>query len=63
MLLKAAREYNIDLAQSFMVGDGENDMQAGLNAGCRIAYIGESARYPSCESLLAFAKALEPRAV
>lgn len=63
MLLRAARKYNIDLAQSFMVGDGENDMQAGLNAGCRIAYIGESPGYPSCESLLAFAKALELRAV
>lgn len=35
MLLKAAVDFNIDLAQSFMVGDGENDVKAGLAAGCR----------------------------
>lgn len=35
MLLKAAADFNIDLAQSFMVGDGENDVKAGLAAGCR----------------------------
>lgn len=35
MLLKAAEDFNIDLTQSFMVGDGENDMKAGLAAGCR----------------------------
>lgn len=35
MLLKAAVDLNIDLAQSFMVGDGENDVKAGLAAGCR----------------------------
>ena len=35
MLLKAAADFNIDLAQSFMVGDGENDVKAGIAAGCR----------------------------
>lgn len=41
MFLKAAEEYNIDLSQSWMVGDSENDIQAGLNAGCKVAYIGK----------------------
>lgn len=43
MLLKAAQEFNIDLAQSWMIGDGENDIKAGMNAGCKTVLIGESA--------------------
>ena len=35
MLLKAAEDFNIDLSRSWMVGDGENDIQAGINAGCK----------------------------
>lgn len=35
MLTKAAEEYNVDLEQSYMVGDGENDVKAGLAAGCK----------------------------
>ena len=35
MLLKAAVNFNIDLSRSWMVGDGENDIQAGINAGCK----------------------------
>ncbi len=35
MLLRAARALNIDLAQSWMVGDGIVDVQAGQAAGCR----------------------------
>ncbi len=40
MLLKAAEDFNIDLSQSWMVGDGENDIRAGENAGCHTALIG-----------------------
>ena len=35
MLLKAAEKYNIDLAESYMVGDDERDMAAGRAAGCK----------------------------
>lgn len=35
MLLKAAEDFNIDLTQSYMIGDGENDVKAGLAAGCQ----------------------------
>ena len=41
MLLAAARDLNIDLAQSWMVGDGENDIRAGRSAGCKTALIGD----------------------
>jgi D-glycero-D-manno-heptose 1,7-bisphosphate phosphatase len=39
MLLKAAEDFNIALAESWMVGDGENDVMAGRNAGCKTAFI------------------------
>lgn len=35
LLLKAAKDFNIDLSQSYMVGDSENDVLAGKNAGCK----------------------------
>ena len=35
MLLKAAGDYNIDLSQSYMIGDDEIDIKAGLAAGCK----------------------------
>jgi D,D-heptose 1,7-bisphosphate phosphatase len=41
MLLRAAEDFNIDLNQSWMVGDGKNDIKAGQNAGCKTAMIGE----------------------
>ena len=34
MLLKAAKELNIDLSKSFMIGDKYADIQAGCAAGC-----------------------------
>ena len=40
LLVIAAQDFNIDLSQSWMVGDGENDIKAGQNAGCRTALIG-----------------------
>ena len=39
MLLKAAEDFNVDLEQSYMVGDGENDVKAGLAAGCKAVLI------------------------
>ena len=35
MFFKAAEDLNIDLSESYMIGDGENDMKAGKAAGCR----------------------------
>jgi mannose-1-phosphate guanylyltransferase/phosphomannomutase len=39
MLLKAAEELNIDLSQSWMVGDQESDLIAGKRAGCRTVHL------------------------
>ena len=35
MLLKAGDDFNIDLSQSWMIGDDVNDILAGQNAGCK----------------------------
>lgn len=35
MLLRAAKDWNIDISQSFMIGDSDMDVQAGENAGCK----------------------------
>ena len=40
LLLKAANDFNIDLSQSWFIGDGKNDIKAGLDAGCHTAFIG-----------------------
>ena len=42
LLLQAAKDYNIDLTKSWMIGDSENDVQAGRAAGCRTMRIGEN---------------------
>ena len=39
MLLRAGRELNIDLAQSWMVGDRWRDIDCGSAAGCRTVFI------------------------
>ncbi|MFR3786117.1 MAG: HAD-IIIA family hydrolase [Agathobaculum desmolans] len=41
MLLKAAEDFNIDLSESWMIGDGESDMACGQAAGCYTALLGE----------------------
>lgn len=42
MLLRAAKDFNIDLTQSWMIGDSENDILAGENAGCKTALVDEN---------------------
>lgn len=45
MLLQAAKDYNIDLTASWMVGDRESDIQAGQAAGCRTALVENDADF------------------
>ena len=39
MILQAAEEFDIDLAQSVMIGDRMSDVKAGINAGCKASYL------------------------
>ncbi|MGN1316897.1 MAG: D-glycero-beta-D-manno-heptose 1,7-bisphosphate 7-phosphatase [Acutalibacteraceae bacterium] len=60
MLLKAREDFNIDMAKSFMVGDSLRDVEAGINAGCKSVYLGNTGEIPLpknvdvCDSLLSF---------
>ena len=40
MILSAAKDLDIDLSQSWMIGDGITDIQAGQAAGCKTILIG-----------------------
>jgi len=39
MLLRAAKEFSLDLADCWMVGDTTVDIEAGKRAGCKTAFI------------------------
>jgi D-glycero-D-manno-heptose 1,7-bisphosphate phosphatase len=41
MLIAAAEKYNIDLSSSWMIGDTDRDMEAGIRAGCQVMMIKE----------------------
>lgn len=40
MLTRAARDLDLRLADSYMVGDGLTDLEAGHRAGCRTIFVG-----------------------
>ena len=40
LLLQAAQDMDIDLSQSWMIGDGLTDVKAGKGAGCRTILLG-----------------------
>lgn len=52
MLIKAAKEFNIDFTKSWMVGDSDSDIMAGKNAGCSTVLIGESDENMCASNLL-----------
>ena len=47
LLLQAAKDFNIDLSQSIMVGDSERDKKAGESVGCRTSLLLETNK-PNC---------------
>ncbi len=52
LLLQAAKDFNIDLRRSVMIGDSENDVKAGKNAGCqKCYYVGEATQMTLLNSI------------
>ena len=47
MLLQAAGEHDLDLSQSWMVGDRMSDVEAGYRSGCRTVLITGTEQMPS----------------
>lgn len=53
LILRAAKDFNINLSESWMIGDSENDILCGKNAGCATAAIGQNFSADICgDSLL-----------
>lgn len=44
LLLQAAKDFNIDLSLSYMIGDSSTDVEAGQNAGCKESILIETNR-------------------
>ena len=42
LLLQAAKDFNIDLSQSYMIGDNTTDVESGKNAGCLKSFLIET---------------------
>lgn len=63
MLLRAARELDLDLERSWMVGDRWRDIDCGRAAGCRTIFIdhdyAEKLRAPPDHTVRAFAAAVD----
>ena len=53
LLLKAAEDFNIDLEKSYMIGDTENDVLAGINAGCNTILLGDQINPVYSDTMLA----------
>lgn len=41
LILRAARDFNIDLEKSYMIGDQKMDVLCGINAGCKTGLISD----------------------
>ena len=44
LLLQATKDFNIDLSESYMIGDNSTDVEAGQNAGCKESILIETNR-------------------
>jgi len=63
MVLRAAKALNIDLTQSFLIGDRWRDVDCGHGAGCRTVFVdrnySEALRQPPNWTVQSFAQAVE----
>lgn len=63
MLLEAAQKWNIDLENSWIVGDRAKDIEAGKAAGCKTCLIEYGYTYPcnpnlTCKNVLEFVQTI-----
>ena len=63
MVLRAAKALNIDLTQSFLIGDRWRDIDCGRSAGCRTVFIdrnySETLKQPPDWTVQSFGQAIE----
>lgn len=51
LLLQAAKDFNIDLSQSIMIGDSDRDVEAGEAAGCKSVKVEQNREMSLLESI------------
>jgi len=59
MLLEAAKRHDLDLKSSWMVGDGEKDIEAGRRAGCRTILVSDGKLDTKADFVVPDLKSLE----
>jgi len=59
LIFKAAEKYNIDLLQSYMVGDDMRDVNAGKNAGCIPVFLTNNIQIENTDNLKSFKNLLD----
>jgi D-glycero-D-manno-heptose 1,7-bisphosphate phosphatase len=52
MIVRAMRDFGVAPEQTFLVGDSNDDMQAGADAGCQTVRVGETGLGPAAEQIL-----------
>jgi D-glycero-D-manno-heptose 1,7-bisphosphate phosphatase len=52
MITRAMREFGVAPEQTFLIGDSDDDMQAGTDAGCRTIRVGEAGFEPAAALIL-----------
>jgi len=59
LIFKAAEKYNIDILQSYMVGDDMRDINAGKNAGCIPIFLTNDIQVEEMDNIKTFANLLD----
>lgn len=52
MITRAMREFGIAPEQTFLIGDSDDDMKAGADAGCQVVRVDEAGFGPAAEAIL-----------
>jgi len=61
MINRAMREFGVAPAQTFLIGDSDDDMQAGADAGCQTVRVDETGFGPAAGQILSLLEAAQDR--
>jgi rfaE bifunctional protein nucleotidyltransferase chain/domain len=59
MIVRAMRDFGVAPEQTFLVGDADEDMQAGADAGCRTVRVGEDGFGAAAERIVSLLRPVE----
>jgi rfaE bifunctional protein nucleotidyltransferase chain/domain len=61
MIIRAMREFGVAPAKTFLIGDSDDDMQAGAAAGCHTVRVDETGFGPAAGQILSLLEAAQDR--